>query len=323
MVTCPRRQQDALVWAGTKNGIFSIRSAYHLAKTLKDMEQGSSSTGVQTGEIWRNILKIGGPRVVQIFLWIACQNSLPTKGNLFRRHLTSDDLCPIFGRDEETPVHILWNCLSARDVWHESLRKLQKCSSEAGDFADLFARLSGILNQEELNYFVTVARQIWFRRNSVIHGGELISPSMVIRKAREQIEGYKKAFFSSGLEAKPDTCMTTAERLKRKAPPDDFIKINWDASIDVGSQRMRMGMVARNNRGEAVAMCCATKPFVNDPSAVEAMAVAQAVQLGRRMAWEKIIPEGDALEVVQLLRRREPWLGSFGTVIEDTRRELE
>jgi hypothetical protein len=32
MVICPQRQQDKLVWVGTKNGIFSEKSAYHLRK---------------------------------------------------------------------------------------------------------------------------------------------------------------------------------------------------------------------------------------------------------------------------------------------------
>jgi hypothetical protein len=32
MVICPQRQQDKLVWVGTKNGIFSVKRAYHLRK---------------------------------------------------------------------------------------------------------------------------------------------------------------------------------------------------------------------------------------------------------------------------------------------------
>ncbi|XP_059449513.1 uncharacterized protein LOC132180640 [Corylus avellana] len=266
MAICPRGQPDVLVWAGTKNGFFTVCSAYHLAKTLKDMQHGSSSSGVLSREIWRNIWKVGGPRVVQLFLWKACQNSLPTKGNL--------------------------------DVWLESGQKLQKCLSEAGDFTDLFARLSALLSREVLLQFATVARQIWFRRNSMVHGGELIPPYLVIKKAKEQVADFKKAIFSPGQEGMSKTFQVPVEQSKWKAPPVGFIKINWDASIDVGTQRMGMGMVARNNRGEVAAMYCSTKPFVNDPSAAEALAAAQAVHLGRRMAWENIILEGDALEVV-------------------------
>jgi hypothetical protein len=37
----PQRQQDKLIWAGTKNGVFSVRSAYHLALDRKERNRGS------------------------------------------------------------------------------------------------------------------------------------------------------------------------------------------------------------------------------------------------------------------------------------------
>ena len=40
---CPQRQMDKLVWMGTKNGEFFVRSAYHLAMSKKDGNLGSCS----------------------------------------------------------------------------------------------------------------------------------------------------------------------------------------------------------------------------------------------------------------------------------------
>jgi hypothetical protein len=39
----PTRQQDALVWLGTSNGFFSVKSAYHMAKSKTEESSGSSS----------------------------------------------------------------------------------------------------------------------------------------------------------------------------------------------------------------------------------------------------------------------------------------
>jgi hypothetical protein len=58
---------------------------------------------------------------------------------------------------------------------------------------------------------------------------------------------------------------------------------------------MGMGVVARNNKGEVLAMLCATKKCALEPLAVDALAAWQAAQLGLRMQWRKIILEGDAL----------------------------
>lgn len=30
LAICPRLQQDRVIWVGTKNGVFSVRSTYHL-----------------------------------------------------------------------------------------------------------------------------------------------------------------------------------------------------------------------------------------------------------------------------------------------------
>ena len=280
------------IWGGTKDGVFTVRSTYHLAKTLEDSKKGSSSRGIMGGDKWRKIWQIREPKVVQTFIWKACQNVLPTKENLFRRHITQDSLCPMCGREDETPVHIMWNCLSARDVWMVSNRKLQKCSSEAIDFVGLLEHLFDILSQEEMQVFVMVARQLWFRRNGVIHEGEMLSPSMVIKQARDMLEGYELAVHP--VEAEVPRQVHVPPNILWKAPPDDYIKVNWDASIDVARQLMRMGVVARNNRGEVLAMFCATKRCALEPSAAEALAAWQAAQLGLRMQWRKIILEGDA-----------------------------
>jgi hypothetical protein len=43
MAICPRTQQDRVVWAGNKSGLFMIRSAYHLAKEVATRDVGGCS----------------------------------------------------------------------------------------------------------------------------------------------------------------------------------------------------------------------------------------------------------------------------------------
>ena len=40
----PQRQHDKLIWASTKNGEFSMRSAYHLVFDRKEGNRGSCSS---------------------------------------------------------------------------------------------------------------------------------------------------------------------------------------------------------------------------------------------------------------------------------------
>jgi hypothetical protein len=88
--------------------------------------KGACSKGSTIEKVWRTIWKIKGPRVVHLFLWKACQNLLPTKANLYRRHINSNPLCPICGIEEETLGHILWSCPLAKDVGHITVKSSRK-----------------------------------------------------------------------------------------------------------------------------------------------------------------------------------------------------
>jgi hypothetical protein len=52
---CLGRQKDKLIWVGTKNGVFSIRSAYHLAQRYGEVEKGSCSNSDNERSFWKLI----------------------------------------------------------------------------------------------------------------------------------------------------------------------------------------------------------------------------------------------------------------------------
>jgi len=52
---CPRLQQDRLIWAGTKNGSISVRSAYHLELDRISWKQSSCSVNPDMNEMWNTI----------------------------------------------------------------------------------------------------------------------------------------------------------------------------------------------------------------------------------------------------------------------------
>lgn len=116
MPICLRSQSDFLVWLGTNNGQFYVRSAYHLAKEISIMDRCMCSNPVNLDNLWNQIWNIQGSRVVKMFVWKACNDILPTKHNLFKRGIVSDSNAPfvllrlkhwiiLFGA-----VLLLWTC---------------------------------------------------------------------------------------------------------------------------------------------------------------------------------------------------------------------
>lgn len=190
---CPNLQGDRFVWSGNKNGLFKVRSAYHMAKNSKGQDLGGLSNDNVMSTLWKKIWSIKWPRVVKMFLWKACNNILPTKENLYKRKVVADPLCVVCGRITETPGHVLWSCGAAKDVWMDCSSKLQKCTSDEEDFLSIFEKLLGKLEQMEIELVACVARQLWMRRNKVVFGDDLLPPSVVIRTAIDQMEAFHAA----------------------------------------------------------------------------------------------------------------------------------
>jgi hypothetical protein len=133
-------------------------------------------------------------RVVQHFLWKACNNNLPTKENLYKRRITEDSLCPLCKTTTETIGHIIWSCESSKDIWVECCRSLQKCSSDEEGFPDIIEKLASKLSEDEMQLAVRVARQIWLRRSSVVFCGDFfLSPATMVSHAKNQLQEFQKA----------------------------------------------------------------------------------------------------------------------------------
>ena len=137
----PTQQDDKLAWVSTSTGVFSVRSAYHMEKERLRQCIGESTTTYLHCEIWREIWRLRIPGTHRMFIWRACNNLLPTKENLFSRHLILNPLYPICEREVETVTHILWNCPFSKDCWMECSRRLQTLICAAEDFLVLIEGL--------------------------------------------------------------------------------------------------------------------------------------------------------------------------------------
>ena len=102
---------DLLYWSRNKSGLFSVRSAYHLACDLKTpSSRGESSRGAVMEKFWKQLWHLNLPRKIKLFLWRSCRNSLPIGQNLMKRNIQVSPLCTICGLDLEIATHNLWCC---------------------------------------------------------------------------------------------------------------------------------------------------------------------------------------------------------------------
>jgi hypothetical protein len=91
----PLRSLNKLIWIGTSNGCFSVKSAYHQEMARRVQDKGESSNHKEATEVWNQIWKLPIQGVVKNFIWKFCSNALPTKDALHRRHIVSDPVYPV------------------------------------------------------------------------------------------------------------------------------------------------------------------------------------------------------------------------------------
>lgn len=68
---------------------------------------------VKIGDIWDARV----PHKVKICAWKFCRDIIPTKKNLIRRHIPADSLCVLCDGHDDSPIHLLGDCLDVNYFW--------------------------------------------------------------------------------------------------------------------------------------------------------------------------------------------------------------
>ena len=111
---CASADEDLVGWHYTKSGIYTVRSAYWLAQHTSDMNPPCPPPG--NPELKQMIWKLKTAPKIQHFCWRMLSGALTTGDTLRYRHITSDALCKRCCQEDETTIHLFFNCDYARAV---------------------------------------------------------------------------------------------------------------------------------------------------------------------------------------------------------------
>jgi len=102
---------DLPAWHFDAKGLFSVKSAYKVAVSRRDVKAGrdASTSGSSRGDNgdfeWYRIWKLQIPNKVKMFIWRLAHNSLPVRRNVSRRGVELDTKCPVCQRLDEDCGH--------------------------------------------------------------------------------------------------------------------------------------------------------------------------------------------------------------------------
>jgi hypothetical protein len=107
--------EDFVRWPHTKNGIYSIKSAYNFARSdnffVSRSRRGGGSSSVAANEEkqWKMVWKIKAPGKMKIHLWRFAHDCLPSGVQMVRSHIPTTDGCVFCARVEDVE-HAFLQC---------------------------------------------------------------------------------------------------------------------------------------------------------------------------------------------------------------------
>lgn len=100
-------------------------------------------------------------------------------------------------------------------------------------------------------------------------------------------------------------------------PVVDFVKDNWDATVDKTKRMMGIGVIVKNSLGEVFATLSSSKKHITDPIIVETSATLRAAIFCLELGLQMIELKSDALQIVQALQRDGINLSLYGNLVKD------
>ena len=90
-----RQVQDKMVWMHCRNGKYTVKSGYHVARMLAGDTNGREESSEQRANhrVWNRLWQLRVPSKIKVFGWSACIDILPSKVNLVRRQILKEDRC--------------------------------------------------------------------------------------------------------------------------------------------------------------------------------------------------------------------------------------
>jgi hypothetical protein len=90
-----------------------------------------------------------------------------------------------------------------------------------------------------------VAQKMWHRRNNLVFGGINLQPMCLLKVATDFLVEFQSA------QASVNTCRPLGEVAVAKwsRPHEGWVKLNWDAAVDIKKKIMGVGLVLRDHFG--------------------------------------------------------------------------
>lgn len=246
-------------------------------------------------------------------LWRACNNGLPTASELIKKHVNIDLMCPWCRSQLETPVHTLFLCTFATELW----RKIGLQDINPGD--ESVTVLQILLNAFRSNNWDKRALiglfcwGIWFRCNTWVWDKRSISVFGVQSMALQLLQDWRR---SQEQNEDSDHRNQRARTPRWCKPLEGWIKVNIDVAYHHQSEFIGMGCVDRDDGSRFLHARSERMRGGMSTQEAEAWSFRAALLWMKQWKIQRCVFELDAKSVVDALHGIRGY-SNFHTIIEE------
>ncbi|KAF7801572.1 putative RNA-directed DNA polymerase [Senna tora] len=262
----PDKEQggDRWVWEHDNKGIYYVKTGYRNAmiEEWSSFEMGLEIDSEGVKKFWKRMWKLPIGSKYKVFLWRVCWGILPTIEALDQRGLRINENCVI-------------------RVFHANA--LEWLVVEAGDWKD-----------KQISALAIASYYAWERRNKKKFCNEVVRVGELWSRVERVMDETQVILCSSESNREHPTS------LEWEKPASNFVKINVDAALKKDGGGVLGGLI-RDEHSRCLGVFRNSVGYPNDPTKLEAMAVKQGLELALKVGCNKVIVEGDALLVMEML----------------------
>ena len=156
--------EDTMYWPWENDGRYSCKTGYRFLKEDEVGFQVAENQDHGKG-IWKKIWALECPNKIRNLIWRACRNSLPSKCNLLRRTIVSEQSCDRCKTENENILHAVWSCKELDGVWGANTAWNFRNQRMFSSFSELLAWVFD--HQRNPVLFAFTIWSIWNQRNQV------------------------------------------------------------------------------------------------------------------------------------------------------------
>nr|POE48311.1 putative ribonuclease h protein [Quercus suber] len=241
-VAADPNQENILIWAYSKDGSFSLKSAYLIVKGINILNLETSPHNW----VWR----ASTTRRIKFFLWLCTHHSIPTKEVLGSRGFFLDPMCELCGESPESILHTLRDYRVAKSVWKDlgiEEGNLEFFRPNLDAWLKINCGINSMYPRPRMPWkilFPQVVWTLWLHRNKAIFQTGKIEVGTSACCVKKGMEFY--AIVPNG----PNKPRRTQIQVRWLKPPPRWTKLNTDGSVFGNLMKASGGGILRSNDGE-------------------------------------------------------------------------